>query len=401
MRAENPDAFLSASAGAKAPAGLADALKRIGEVAAAAADDVDAKARFPSEALAELRKEKLLGAFVPPELGGLGQGMVDLASTCELLGQQCSSAAMILAMHHIQAACIVRHGLDSLYFRNYLETLVKKQVLIASVTSEVGVGGSLRTSQCAVETEGTSFKLTKDATTVSYGESADDLLLTARRTPDSPISDQVLVLTPRDTFTFHRKGEWNTLGMRGTCSPAGLVTASGSTDQILPAPFADVSSQTMVPFAHILWSSVWLGIATAAVTRAGAFVRDQARKAPGQTPPTALRLAELWNQLQLMRTNVHQIAQEGDALTRLGSRIELLSTVGFAIKMNNLKISSSELAVDIVHRALLICGIAGYRNDTRFSVGRQLRDALSGALMVGNDRIYSTNASLLLVHKDG
>jgi acyl-CoA dehydrogenase len=189
--------------------------------------------------------------------------------------------------------------------------------------------------------------------------------------------------------------------MRGTCSPAGLVTASGSTDQILPAPFADVSSQTMVPFAHILWSSVWLGIATAAVTRAGAFVRDQARKAPGQTPPTALRLAELWNQLQLMRTNVHQIAQEGDALTRLGSRIELLSTVGFAIKMNNLKISSSELAVDIVHRALLICGIAGYRNDTRFSVGRQLRDALSGALMVGNDRIYSTNASLLLVHKDG
>jgi acyl-CoA dehydrogenase len=206
---------------------------------------------------------------------------------------------------------------------------------------------------------------------------------------------------PRDTFTLHKKGDWNTLGMRGTCSPAALVTASGSTDQILPTPFADISCQTMVPFAHILWSSLWLGIATASVTRAGAFVRDQARKTPGQSPPTALRLAELWNLLQLMRTSVHQVAQECDALMRPGSHPELLATVGFAIKMNNLKISSSEAVVEIVHRALLICGIAGYRNDTKFSVGRQLRDALSGALMVGNDRIYATNASLLLVHKDG
>ncbi|MEJ1963846.1 MAG: hypothetical protein WDO56_20735 [Gammaproteobacteria bacterium] len=44
----------------------------------------------------------------------------------------------------------------------------------------------------AVERDGDSFKLNKDATTISYGQSADALLVTCRRAPDAPASDQVL-----------------------------------------------------------------------------------------------------------------------------------------------------------------------------------------------------------------
>ena len=44
--------------------------------------------------------------------------------------------------------------------------------------------------------------------------------------------------------------------------------------------------------------------------------------------------------------------------------------------------------------------IVGYRNDTPFAVGRLLRDALSGPLMIANERIHQTNAGLLLVAKD-
>ena len=51
-------------------------------------------------------------------------------------------------------------------------------------------------------------------------------------------------------------------------------------------------------------------------------------------------------------------------------------------------------------QCLGICGIAGYKNDSPYSLGRHLRDAHSAALMIGNDRILATNASLLLVHKD-
>ena len=50
--------------------------------------------------------------------------------------------------------------------------------------------------------------------------------------------------------------------------------------------------------------------------------------------------------------------------------------------------------------ALGVCGIVGYKNDTPFSVGRHLRDTMSACLMVANERIHQTNASLLLIAKD-
>lgn len=380
---------------------LEEAVRQIGvSVAGPAADDVDRHARFPIEALTALKKARLLSAFVPKELGGMGCGISELSGMCELLGRYCSASGMVLAMHHIQVACLVRHGLSQESGRRYLAELAERQLLIASVTSEVGVGGDTRTSVCALERTGGLFALTKDATTISYGEHADDLLITARRASDAQGNDQLLVLARKGEYTLQRKGNWDTLGMRGTCSPGFLLTCSGSVDQILPTPFAEISSQTMVPFSHILWAGLWLGIATAGVTRARAFVREQARRTPGVAPPSGVRLAELWSALQAMRSNVHAVATECDALMASSEGAEGLSSLRFALEMNNLKVIASTQVVQIIHQALLICGISGYKNDTKFSLGRQLRDAHSAALMVGNDRILATNASLLLVLKE-
>jgi acyl-CoA dehydrogenase len=42
----------------------------------------------------------------------------------------------------------------------------------------------------------------------------------------------------------------------------------------------------------------------------------------------------------------------------------------------------------------------GYKNDSPFSIGMHMRNALSAALMVSNDRIFATNANMLLVLKE-
>ncbi len=382
------------------PSELLEAAREIGVgIAAPHAGDVDAAGRFPHEAIDGLRKHRLLGAGIPSKFGGLGASMGQLASACETLGQHCASTAMIYAMHLIQTACIVRHGAASPFFDRYLVEVVEQQRLIASVTSEATVGGEIRTSVAGVEHRGDRILIAKNATTISYGAQADALLLTARRSPEAPPSDQVLVLLQKDDYRLEGEGSWDTLGMRGTCSPGFRVVADAAREQILDGAFADIASQTMVPFSHILWSSCWLGIATAAVARAHEFVRQQARAKPGTVPPAALRLAEVCGLLQLMRTNVHDVANECETLMRGVAGVDALSSIPFALKMNNLKISSSQLVLQIVHQALLICGIAAYKNDSRFSLGRHLRDALSAALMVGNDRIYATNASMLLVMK--
>jgi acyl-CoA dehydrogenase len=111
-------------------------------------------------------------------------------------------------------------------------------------------------------------------------------------------------------------------------------------------------------------------------------------------------LAEVANQLQSMRHNWFALATEFDELEARPDGLAELQTIGWALKMNNLKINASETAPQIVHKALQITGILGYKNDSKFSLGRHYRDALSGALMISNDRINSKSASMLLVYKD-
>ena len=92
---------------------------------------------------------------------------------------------MIYAMHQIEVACLVRHGLPAPFFRRYLAELAEREWLIASATSEIGVGGDLRRSVCAVERDGARIRIRKQAPVISYGDEADDILLTARRDPDA------------------------------------------------------------------------------------------------------------------------------------------------------------------------------------------------------------------------
>ncbi|TMH08905.1 MAG: acyl-CoA dehydrogenase [Betaproteobacteria bacterium] len=380
---------------------LLSAVKGIAaDVAARHAADVDAQARFPHETVDALKRSQLMSAPVPRILGGSGCTMRELALLCATLAQACGSSAMVLAMHYIQVACIARHAGDSRFFAGYLRELVEQQYVLASMTSEVGTFGDTRSSICAVEVNGDRFVLNKDATTGSYCAQADAILVTCRRAPDAPKSDQVLVLVRKADYTLKQTTSWDTMGMRGTCSPGFRLESQGHVDQIVPGSFADSSAQTMVPYSHILWSSLWWGIAADAVGRAATYVRGDARKNPGVVPPTATRLAEVSVQLQAMRHNWLALAQEFDDTTAHPDGMQELLSIGWALKMNHLKTAASEAAPQIVHRALQIVGILGYKNDSPFSLGRHYRDSLSAALMISNERIAAKSASMLLVFKD-
>jgi acyl-CoA dehydrogenase len=378
------------------------AVRRIAdEVAGPAAASVDAESRFPREAFDALKQARLLSTFVPADLGGDGASLLELGAMCELLGQRCASTAMVFAMHQIQVACLVRHGLRQPFFRSYLASVAREQRLIASVTSEAGVGGSVRTSISPIRREGGMCTLEKDGTVVSYGEAAQDWLVTVRRSPEAPQSDQAIVLLRKAECELTKTGTWDTFGMRGTCSPGYVVKARFPEEQIVPAPFGEMLGQTMAPFAHALWGCVWLGIATDAVARARAFVRSVAKQMPGATPPQAARLSEVAATLQLMRAQVHGFARRYAALIEApDGGLSELGSIAFALELNNVKVNASRLCPEIVTAALRICGMAGYRNDGKYSVTRHLRDAHSAALMIGNERILASNATLHLALRE-
>ena len=383
---------------------LQDVRRIAREIAAPHAAEVDRDARFPHETVAALRDAGVLSAAVPTGFGGAGLALHELGQLCQALAHGCGASGMVLAMHTIQVACIARHGAGSAFFAEVLRELVAEQRLLASMTSEAGTFGDTRTSVCAVAPDADAadrFRLVKEATTGSYCAHADAILVTARRDPDAAPSDQSLVYVRRADATLEQVGSWDTLGMRGTCSPGFRLDAGAPRAQILPVAYADISAQTMVPYSHVLWAALWCGIAADAHARAAAFVRGQARRNPGTTPPTALRLAELTVQLQAMRHHWRSVATEFDALPEPDAGVaHPLAQIGWALKFNSLKIAAAEHAPAIVHGALQVVGILGYKNDTPFSLGRHLRDALSAALMISNDRIAAQSANMLLVFKD-
>jgi len=365
------------------------------EFAVPYAEQVDLLSRFPSEAIEALRDDGQLSALVPTRLGGGGATITDVAEATFALARCCASTAMIYALHQLQVACIVRHGSND-FFECFLRDLASRQLLVASATTEIGTGGDLGSSICAVHRVENRFRLEKQAPFVSYGQYADAMLITARRCPDSAPADQVLVLCTPPGLLLEPISVWEAFGFRGTCSAGFHVMAEGDASAIVPVGFDVISAQTNLPVSHILWSHVWLGIAAEATQRARSYVQSERRKSPGIMPAGAVSLAELESVYLQMAALVRSAARRYDQICQIP---ELTSSMGYTIEMNSLKVAASDLVVDVVSRALRICGMAGYREDSPFTMGRLLRDAHGAAVMFNNGRLLESNSQMLLVHR--
>jgi acyl-CoA dehydrogenase len=364
------------------------------DVALRHASAVDAEARFPSEAFAELRKQRLLGIQVPTSLDGESAGIAEIADVCYILGQSCSSTGLIYAMHQIKMACMVRHYKGHAALERILRRIATEQLLMASSTTEGQAGGNVRSSEAAVVHEGEHITLERKATVISYAVEADGIVTTARRAADAAGNDQVLLVLLKSDYTLERLQVWDTLGMRGTHSEGFTLRARAVAGQIMPEPYEKIHVQTMVPFAHLLWGSVWAGIAAAATAKAQAFIRHVVRQSNGQVPPGAAHFTQAVSSLRTLRGVLAANLRSYEVSM---SDEKAIASLEFQAMITLTKVQVSELAVATVLASLRACGLSGYRNDTEFTIGRLLRDVLSAPIMISNDRIMSNLATSSLM----
>ena len=379
------------------PVKLRNMDSRIDEVATVAARNaaaVDQEARFPQEALAAAKSQRLLGIMVPRALGGEEADMLAVADVCYRLGRSCGSTALIYAMHQVKLACLIDPRETNEWQQQLLRRVAAEQLLLASSTTEGAAGANIRSSAAAIVHQGSRITLDRSATCVSYGAAADAIVTTARRAEDAAASDQVLVVFMREDYTLEPIVPWNVLGMRGTASVGYRLKASGAPDQVLPEPYGKIHVRGMVPAAGITWSAAWAGIAADAVNRARQFARVAARKSDGQLPPGAAHLTQALGQLDALRS---QIASAASRYEQVRRDERLVEAPDFQTAMTLLKVNASELALGIVMNCLRACGLSGFRTDSEFSICRNLRDILSSPIMINNDRILANLAGFSLM----
>lgn len=359
-------------------------------VAAPSARAVDAEARFPAETVAALRQAGLLGALVPPGLGGLGASISEVAGAIRSLAAHCASSALVLAMHSIEVDTLVRHGTTA-ELTAFTADVAARQLLIANANSEVGLGGTAGRSLCALQRTDGHLMLEKDVLAISYGEHADALVATCRRSPRAAQSDQVLVLCRAEDVMLTRRSEWNAHGLRGTCSHGFHLRARIAPGHVFPEPFAAIAVGGGVHVRQILISAPWLGIAEAAASTAHAYVQRTRRARPDGVP-AGVRLAELSVAISEARSAFESCVSWYEAAKNDEAALD---DPAFFVALRNLKVLTSRLAVETATAALVICGIEGYRRDSETSLDRVLRDAHGGLVMVSNDRHLEDNAAVL------
>ncbi len=372
---------------------VVDVAARIGaEVAGPAAAEVDEQARFPDEAVTAFREAGLLSAMVPTRFGGAGVSSSEMAAAVRMMARHCCSSALVLAMHSMEISNLARHGTTD-PLQELQREIVADQLLVANANSEVGTGGDVSRSVCSLERDGDRVTLRKEALAISYGEYADLITATARRTPESEAGDQVQAILRRPTL--EPRSDWDVMGLRGTCSRGFLLTAEVDEDLIYPVPFSMIGSAGGLQAQLLFLSAVWVGLAEASAFKAQAYVRAAARRNPEVTPPSALRLAELSAMLDQDRALLETVARAVDA-----ADADSIDDPSLLASLRTLKISTSRTGVEIARRALEICGIAGYHRNSEFSLDRLLRDAHGGLVMVSNDRYLWANADMLRLRKD-
>ena len=145
----------------------------------------------------------------------------------------------------------------------------------------------------------------------------------------------------------------------------------------------------------MLLSAVWTGLAEAAMEEAHKVVRAAARRNIGTTPQSALRLAEIFADVQVARSTLAEAQRQVEAALES----DTLEDIGLIMSLRNVKVVTSTTAMSASTAALQICGINGFRRGEEHRLERIVRDSCGALIMVGNDRYLHENAEMLPLRK--
>ncbi|MEZ4629941.1 MAG: hypothetical protein R2880_04365 [Deinococcales bacterium] len=329
---------------------------------------------------------RLLSIVVPKSFGGEEYALKDVVKLVFSISKTSASAGLIYAMHLSQLLCLVRHG-NTTFLQECLQKLSDEQGLIASVTSEIRVGGDIFGSQCHILEKGDALLLEKSTPNISYADTAGAFLITAMDLRiKKPTQRLIYVLKEQaELVVLHRN---SFLGMQGISNGSYKIQANFSEDAIFSDNFPLIARETMTPTTHILWAALWSGIASHVIEVCRRFISKELESNSNIQQYMSFKLSELVNLHHTMNSLIR------DSLHTWESSKS--SSIGFsaAAQYNRLKIICSETLNGICYQALNICGLRGYAEDGPYSLAEAIRDALSAPLMVSNYRLMQNTLAV-------
>ena len=348
------------------------------------AAEIDRDAKNPVESWRDLWKVGLLAGAVPEAHGGLGLDMPTYIAVIRTIAQGCASTAMTLHMHSTVMRFIEALGTDAQQ-RRWFADVVERGHLFGSWGSEPAVSLS-RTLlvETAVRPDGDDYVVSgvKHFCTMALG--ASHYMVWCALGGEADMGKALLqVVLPAEAPGIATDGKWDTLGMRGTYSPAVTLTnVRVPRDAALGRPGAAIQVGVIEGFA-LGYAAVYIGLAEGAFDFAVDYARKRIVKpenVPVANDPTVQRhLGALRVHLDAARLVLDDSAS-GWATADLAER---------ALLANRAKFLGTEVGLEVTEKVIQIVGGRGaYRE---FPAERAFRDLRTSTLMPPTmDRMVET-----------
>jgi alkylation response protein AidB-like acyl-CoA dehydrogenase len=367
-------------------------------VFATRAAEHDRDGTFPFENFEDLRRSGFMAGAVPPEYGGLGvESLHDLMVGMSRLGRGDASTAIAANMHIAGGAVVVR-----MMRRSRLAGDCNTVRVLEDLMARIGAGELV---MCFPTTEpGTD--LTSPMTEVTPADGgylvngrkifgtispAADLFFPSVRVPNGSggyLTGTVMV--PRGTPGLELPPNWDAMGMR----------ASGSSDVVFKncfvtkdrlfgvrdnygkvgRGFADFALNANLPLI-----SSFLGIAEAARNLSVQAITSQrkgpSRKLLAERIPIQQLVAEMEIDLSVCRAMIDRLGRLSDTFLERYPESDAPVEEGNALgkEVQCMKYVVNRKAIEVVDRAMIVCGGAAYMS--KHPLSRLYRDARAGPFM--------------------
>ncbi|WP_185929593.1 acyl-CoA dehydrogenase family protein [Paenibacillus popilliae] len=347
--------------------------------------------KSPKESLDILRQAGLMGITIPETYGGEGISLDTISLICKNISKSCLSTGMTYAMHVQQLYIISEFAKQSLK-EKLLPRIAKDNLYIVSVTSKLDVNNTDYAIERVSDLGEASLEFRRHAPTVT-GVSFGDIyliLMTINNVPTFVVADGRQInnkILPT----------WEAMGMRGTQSCEVTIQGNVPIDHVLDSvDYGQIGNKIMNPIGHILWAYCWLGAVESEYKKLVKAIRN-----PEYRYKFKLDSDLLAHQLGEVRCKLDAVdgylCHFMDYYKR-ESQNQLNHSLTYKIKVNNVKIISSEILCKVMDMLVQIGGLKlGYLKNKETSIEKIYRDIRSSRLMLSNEKLKIINGKMSLI----
>ena len=347
---------------------MAEALAR--DVLEPRAADTDRDGSFPSEQLAALRAEGLMGLRGDRDQGGAGEGLLTTCLVVEALAAACPSTALIYKMHleSIELVCRVPTPDQA---RQFVPRLVSGEWLSTVAGSEAGHRGGAWADapKASVSRTDDGYEVRHIAKSfVTAAGLADSYFFMCSLEQPEGRPLQLMFQIRSDDLEWTIDRPWDGLGMRGNASSPMTFNGFIPDSRLLNPEARPVD---FFPVVLATYAATYLGIAAGCFDRLVAHVAGSERAGGGRLSdldPVRSRVAAAKVEIERSRALLYSACAAFDD-GRHESPLPFFES----------KVACDQLAASVASDAMTLGGGAAFAKQLPFE--RYFRDARAGMVM--------------------